>query len=86
MIDIRLLQAAVAVAEERGVTRGAERLGLTQPALSKQLAELRDRIGFVLFEGKGRRFTITDAGAHFVEHARVALAEIERAIHSGIYP
>ena len=50
MIDLRLLQAAVTVAEERSVTRAAERLGLTQPALSKQLADLEDRVGFVLFE------------------------------------
>ena len=83
MIDLRLLQAAVTVAEERSVTRAAERLGLTQPALSKQLADLEDRVGFVLFERKSRRFAITDAGAGFIEHARAALAEVGRAVQTG---
>ena len=83
MIDLRLLQAAVTVAEERSITRAAERLGLTQSALSKQLADLEDRVGFVLFERNSQRFAITDAGANFVEHARAALAEIGRAVQTG---
>ena len=83
MVDIRLLQAAIVVAEERSVTRAADRLGLTQPALSKQLAELEDRVGFVLFERSSQRFEITSGGASFVEHARIAIAEIERAVQSG---
>lgn len=83
MIDLRLLQAAVTVAQERSVTRAAERLGLTQPALSKQLADLEDRVGFVLFERSSQRFAVTEAGANFIEHARVALAEVGRAVQTG---
>ena len=74
MIDLRLLQAAVTVAEERSVTRAAERLGLTQPALSKQLADLEDRVDFVLFERNSQKFAVTEAGANFTGHARAALA------------
>ena len=83
MIDLRLLQAAVTVAEARNITRAAEQLGLTQPALSKQIADLEARVGFVLFERNSQRFVITDAGANFVEHARVALAEVGRAVQTG---
>ena len=83
MIDLRLLQAAVTVAEERSLTRAAERLGLTQPALSKQVADLEDRVGFVLFERSSQRFAITEAGANFIEHARIALAEVGRAVQTG---
>ena len=83
MIDLRLLQAAVTVAEERSVTRAAERLSLTQPALSKQLADLEDRVGFVLFERNSQKFAVTEAGANFIEHARVALAEVGRAVQTG---
>ena len=82
MVEMRLLQAAVAVAEERNVTRAADRLGITQPALSKQLAELEERVGTVLFERSSQRFEVTDAGAAFVEHGRIALAEAERAVQS----
>ena len=83
MIELRLLQAAVTVEEERNVTRAADRLGLTQPALSKQLAELEERLGFVLFERSSQRFQVTEGGAAFVEHARIALAEVERAVQAG---
>jgi DNA-binding transcriptional LysR family regulator len=48
-----------------------------------QLAELEDRLGFVLFKRSSQRFEVTEAGAPFLEHVRIALAEIERAIHSG---
>lgn len=83
MLELRLLQAATTVADERNVTRAADRLSLTQPALRKQIAELEERVGFVLFERTSQRFSITPAGAAFVEHAKIALVEIERAVHSG---
>ena len=83
MIELRLLQAATTVADERNVTRAAERLSLTQPALSKQLGELEERVGFALFERTSQRFAITAAGEIFVQHARNALIEIERAVHDG---
>ena len=82
MLDARLLQAAVVVAEERSITRAAERLGLTQPALSKQVAEVEDRVGTPLFERSSQRFEVTEAGAAFVEHARISLAEADRAVQS----
>ena len=83
MIEIRLLQAAITVEEERNITRAADRPGLTQPALSKQLAELEEETGFVLFKRNSQRFEVTEAGAAFVEHTRIALAEIDRAVHAG---
>jgi DNA-binding transcriptional LysR family regulator len=82
MVDIRLMQAAVAVAEELHFLRAAHRLNITQPTLSKQIAELEERLGYPLFERSTQSVTVTDAGAAFVEHARIALAAAERAVHS----
>ncbi len=81
MVDIRLMQAAVAVAEELSFSRAADRLNITQPALSKQISELEDRVGHPLFDRSTQSVTLTDAGAAFVEHARVSLAAAERAVH-----
>ncbi|PGW82576.1 LysR family transcriptional regulator, partial [Bacillus thuringiensis] len=44
-LDLNLLQTLEALLEERNVTRAAERLHLSQPAVSAQLARLRDLFG-----------------------------------------
>ena len=56
------LRILAAVAETGGVTRAADVLHLTQPAVSIQLRQLADTIGAVLFETQGRRVVLTDAG------------------------
>lgn len=78
--DIRLLQAAIAVAEELNFSRAAERLRLTQPALSKQIFELEAQLGFRLFERTHHAVALTDAGRAFIEEAREALSHVERAV------
>jgi DNA-binding transcriptional LysR family regulator len=82
MVDVRLMQAAVALAEELNFSRAALRLAVTQPALSKQIAELEERVGMPLFERSSRGVEVTEAGAAFVEHARMALSSADRAVHS----
>jgi len=80
--EIRLLQAAIAVAEELNFSRAAERLHLTQPALSKQIVELESQLGFRLFERNHQIVELTDAGRAFVEEAREAISHVERAVMS----
>ncbi len=60
-----------------GVTRAAERLHVTQPALSQALAELERRLGVALFEraGRGRRLTV--AGAEVLAFAERVLTDAE---------
>ncbi len=53
-IDIRLLQAAIAVAEELSFSRAAARLHVTQPALSKQIHDLEGHLGVPLFTRDNR--------------------------------
>jgi DNA-binding transcriptional LysR family regulator len=80
--EIRLLQAAIALAEYLNFSRAAERLHLTQPALSKQIVELEAQLGLRLFERNHQNVDLTDAGRAFVEEAREAVLHAERAVIS----
>lgn len=81
--DIRLLQAAIVLAEELHFSRAADRLHITQSALSKQIAKLEDEIGFQPFIHNHQVVEITEAGRAFVEEAREAVFHVERALQSG---
>ena len=58
-----------AIAHEQGLARAAERLHVSPSALSVQLRQLEDRLGHELFERRGRRLVITEAGRVALEHA-----------------
>lgn len=71
------LRYFVAIADAGfNITQAAERVHATQPGLSKQLKQLEDELGFLLFVRKGRSLeALTPAGADVLEHARRLLAE-----------
>ncbi|KAM3109786.1 LysR family transcriptional regulator [Phormidesmis sp. 146-33] len=79
-MEIRLLRYFVAVAEELHFGRAAERLHLTQPALSKQIVVLERELGVVLLTRTKRVVRLTIAGQVFLEQAKQLLAQEERAI------
>jgi DNA-binding transcriptional LysR family regulator len=74
MIELRLLRAFVAVAEEGHVTRAAERLGMRQPPLSRLLQGLEARLGCRLLRRLPRGVAPTEAGLALLEEARAVLA------------
>ncbi|MGA2891097.1 MAG: LysR family transcriptional regulator [Terracidiphilus sp.] len=78
--EIRLLQAAIALAEELNYSRAAERLRIEQSTLSKRIVELESQIDLRLFERNHQTVELTDAGRHFVEDARSAVLHAERAV------
>jgi DNA-binding transcriptional LysR family regulator len=81
-VEIRHLLAVIALAEELNFRRAADRLHITQPALSKQITDLEAEHQFHLFTRDKRRIVeLTDAGRLFVEEARSALSHTERAVH-----
>jgi DNA-binding transcriptional LysR family regulator len=80
--EIRLLQAAIALAEELNFSRAAERLYIGQSTLSKQIIDLESQLGFRLFERNHQTVGLTDAGRNFVEEAREAVLHVERAVLS----
>jgi len=63
MIELRFWRAFIVLAEELHFRRAANRLAITQPALTKQIRELETRLGVRLFERGARRVALTPAGA-----------------------
>src|ERR1700691_2125406 len=81
-LEVRHLHAVIALAEELNFRRAADRLHITQPALSKQITDLEAEHRFYLFTRNKRRIVeLTDAGRVFVQEARSALSHTERAVH-----
>lgn len=72
-VELRLLHALVAVAEESSVSAAAVRLRIAQPSLSRQLRLLERRLGLPLFERDGRRLRVAPAALPVVEAARLAI-------------
>ena len=75
-LDVRLLRAFLAVAEELNSSRAAERLGIAQQGLSAQVRQLETRLEAKVFTRTTRRVALTEAGEALLPHARDALAAI----------
>ena len=78
--SIRQLECFAAVVETGAFSRGAERLGLSQPALSQAIRELEQGLGARLFDRTTRRVELTEAGRVFQATALAGLSEIDRAV------
>ncbi len=77
-MDIRQLQGFNSIAEFRNMSRAAEALRISQPALSKSMARLEEELGTELFERRGRRITVNAAGARFGITSERILQEIAK--------
>jgi DNA-binding transcriptional LysR family regulator len=69
-MDTRQLNAFCAVVERRSFSQAAERLGVTQPAVSLQVRSLEKRLGVQLLDRSGRRVEPTEAGARLYRNAQ----------------
>ncbi|TKD50672.1 LysR family transcriptional regulator [Sphingomonas baiyangensis] len=78
-IEIRQLRAFLAIAETGSIGRAAERVHLTQPAISRTLAEMERRLGHRLFERHARGMAPTAAGETLLPYARLMIFEAEQA-------
>jgi DNA-binding transcriptional LysR family regulator len=78
-MDIRSLACFVAVAEDLHFRRAAERLNITQPALSQRIRTLENEVGAALLERDRRHVQLTAAGTAFLEPARAAVASASQA-------
>jgi LysR family hca operon transcriptional activator len=79
-MELRHLRYFVAVAEEGSLTHAAERrLHTAQPSLSRQIRDLELEVGVKLLERGARGIELTAAGRTFLDHARLALLQVEAA-------
>ena len=71
------LQTFIEVARQRSVSKAAERLFVTQPAVSMQIKQLEEAFGLALIEPTGRNIRLTHAGEAFQTHAIAALGQLK---------
>lgn len=76
------METFVAVVEAGSFSAAARRLNVGQPAVSKSIAQLEERVGARLLLRSTRGLNTTDAGQRFYEHAKVAIDEAEEAEHA----
>ncbi len=76
-MDIASLNAFVVVAETVSFSLAAERLHLTQPAVSKRVSTLENELGVRLFDRLGRQVLLTEAGRTLLPRARRILQDLE---------
>lgn len=78
-LKLRHLRLVIALEEYRQVARVANALNITQPAVSKALAEVEEGLGYPLFVRQPRGIEPTPHGLCFVRHAQSILDELDRA-------
>ena len=82
-MELRHLRYFVAVVEEGSLTTAAEkRLHTSQPSLSRQIRDLEDEVGADLLSRSVHGVELTAAGQAFLEHARLALAQVDAAVET----
>ncbi|MEQ1899974.1 MAG: pca operon transcription factor PcaQ [Devosia sp.] len=81
-IKLRHLNCFLETARLGGVARAGSALGLTQPAVSKALAELEQILGVALFDRSRRALALTEAGEAFKRYAQAGLATLQQGLDS----
>lgn len=78
-MEFRQLRYFIGVVEAGSLLQASARLHVAQPALGQQIAALEQSLGAQLFERSSRGMSLTEAGKVFLAHARVVLADADRA-------
>jgi DNA-binding transcriptional LysR family regulator len=79
-VELRHLRYFVAAAETENVSRAALKLHVSQPALSRQIRDLEDEIGFCLLERTAKSVRLTQAGRAFLSDARALLQQADEVV------
>ncbi len=77
-MTIQQLKNVIILSEKLNFTRAAEELHIVQPALSRQIKQLEEEIGAVLFKRDKRNVRITAAGTYFIREAKKLVRQSER--------
>lgn len=77
------------VAKMQHITHAAERLSISQPALSRSIAKLEEELGFPLFDRRGKSIVLNRYGQIFLQHVERAMQEIaegQQVVHDLLHP
>ena len=81
-VELRHLRCFLAIVDEGNITRAAQRLHLSQPALSRALAQLERHLAVRLIDRSTHHLLLTDVGRTFASMAREAVDGLDEAIAS----
>ncbi|MFC4273655.1 LysR family transcriptional regulator [Achromobacter aloeverae] len=81
-MELRHLRYFIAVAEARSFRVAAERIHITQPAITRQIQDLEAEVGVALFERSSVGVALTPAGEHILKDARAVLLKLEDSVRS----
>ncbi len=79
-MELRHINYFLAVAEDLHFRKAAERLFISQPGLSRQIKQLEDELGFLLFERNNRKVKLTQAGTYLKQEFEMTLKNLDRVI------
>ncbi|WP_234317133.1 LysR family transcriptional regulator [Streptomyces sp. NRRL WC-3744] len=79
-VELRHLRAFASVARHRSFSRAAEELLITQPALSRTIAQLEGKLSVRLLDRSSRHVELTETGAEFLVHVERVLATLDQAL------
>ena len=79
-LGLQQVRYFIAVAEELHFRRAAERVNLSQPALSRAISRIEEAVGVALFERTNRSVALTPAGARLLDGCTAALAALDGAV------
>ncbi|WP_091845509.1 pca operon transcription factor PcaQ [Palleronia pelagia] len=77
-LHLRHIRSFLEIARAESISKAADTLGITQPAVSKSLKELEDILGTRLFDRVGRGLRLNDDGRIFQSHAAASMSELMR--------
>lgn len=79
-MELRHLRYFVAVAVAENISRASLKLHVSQPALSRQIRDLEDELGFPLLERGAKSVRLTDAGRVFLKESKAVLERVDDAV------
>lgn len=81
-MELRVLKYFLTIADEQNISRAADIIHITQPTLSRQIKELEDELGVLLFERnkQNRKFLLTDEGVRFYNYAMEIVQLSEKTV------
>ena len=72
-MDLKVLKSFITVCETGNITRASERLFISQPALTRQIKDLEEEVGSILFDRSTRALSLTESGHLFYAKAQEIL-------------